>query len=197
MKGAFTRSPARWCFHPRHSTARQCQARLLLRLFPVIPKGNPNPWRKVWENLNKQADNFSPMRIESADTVRRTAVRRREISWAREYAKRIDWVQRYAWRMRRFNLAVISVFRRLVAVFLNPSSTQSGRGYPVLNSTLRIGFNNPGRIGEVQETLYFAILDRPDVHQRKVKSLTRSRHCRAVTTDHDHLVILRDELICL
>ena len=29
-----------------------------------------------------------------------------------------------------------------------------------------------GRIGEVHETLHFAILDRPNVHQRKVKALT-------------------------
>ena len=34
-----------------------------------------------------------------------------------------------------------------------------------------MGLGNLGRIGKIHETLHFAILDHPNVHQRKVETL--------------------------
>jgi hypothetical protein len=66
-----------------------------------------------------------------------------------------------------------------------------------LSSVLGIGLGNLACIGEVHETLYFAILNRPNVHQRQIETLTCIVHRRAVTPDHDHFVTLRDEFSVL
>ena len=64
-----------------------------------------------------------------------------------------------------------------------------------LSSVLCIGLGNLGCIGEVHETLHFAILNRPNVHQRKIETLTCIVHRRAVTPYHDHFVTLGDEFV--
>jgi hypothetical protein len=66
----------------------------------------------------------------------------------------------------------------------------------ILTDSVRgVGLGNLGRIGEVHESLHFAVLDRPDMHQRKIKTLTRSGHRCTISTDHDHFVILCDEFV--
>ena len=79
---------------------------------------------------------------------------------------------------------------RLMSAIADSNRTIKG-----ITSVLRVGLGNFGRIGEIHETFHFAILDRPNVHQRKVETFTCRGHCRTVPTDHDYIVTLRDEFI--
>ena len=67
--------------------------------------------------------------------------------------------------------------------------------FVLTNSVRAVGLGNLGRIGEVHEPLHFAVLNRPDMHQGKVETFTRSGHRCTVSTDHDHFVILGDEFV--
>ena len=79
-------------------------------------------------------------------------------------------------------------FRREVGLWLNAV-------FVLTDSVRGVGLGNLGRIGEVHEPLHFAVLNRPDMHQRKVKTLTRSGHRCTISTNHDHFVILCDEFV--
>ncbi len=58
-----------------------------------------------------------------------------------------------------------------------------------------VRFHNPGCVSKVPETSHFTIQDRPNVHERKIESLSRSVNCRAVTPNHNYPVVLGDEFI--
>jgi hypothetical protein len=79
-------------------------------------------------------------------------------------------------------------FRREVGLWLNAV-------FVLTDSVRGVGLGNLRCIGEVQEPLHFAVLNRPNMHQRKVKTLTRSGHRCTISTYHDHFVVLCDEFV--